>query len=167
MTVQWLTLLYFRGLDDLEKELGLYPDDAAVWTTVPGVTNSAGTLTLHLCGNLQHFIGAKLGGSGYVRSREHEFAVRGVPRAELKAEIARTRQAVAATMAVLSEAALQEVSPDVPNGIRLPTGLFLMHLSTHLAHHIGQIGYLRRVVTGNPASAGAVGFGGFAPAVMP
>lgn len=165
--VQWLTLLYCRELDDLEKELDLYPDDATVWATVPGVTNSAGTLTLHLCGNLQHFIGAKLGGTGYVRDREHEFAARGVPRVELKAEIARARQAVTATMAVLSEATLAEVYLYVPTGMRLPTGLFLMHLSTHLAHHIGQIGYLRRVVTGSPASAGAVGFGGLAPAVMP
>jgi len=55
----------------------------------------------------------------------------------------------------------------VPNGMRLPTGLFLLHLATHLSFHIGQAGYLRRVLTGDTASTNAVGFGGLASAVLP
>ena len=31
-----------------------------------------------------------------------------------------------------------------------------MHLATHLAFHLGQAGYLRRALTGDPASAGAM-----------
>ncbi|MGE0392854.1 MAG: DinB family protein [Vicinamibacterales bacterium] len=165
--VPWLTLVICRELDDLDKELDLFPDDATVWATVPGITNSAGTIVLHLCGNLQHFIGAKLGGSGYVRNREREFAARDLPRAELKAEIARTRHTVATVLPAVPATVLDEVFLHVPNGMRLPTGLFLLHLATHLSFHLGQAGYLRRALTGETASTGAVGFGGLASAVMP
>lgn len=167
MTVQWLSLLYARELDDLAKELDLFMDESRIWATVPGVTNSVGTITLHLCGNMQHFIGARLGGSGYVRNREHEFAARGVSRADLKVEITRAREAVTSTLTVLPESQLAEVCLFVPNGMRLPTGLFLLHLATHLSFHIGQAGYLRRVLTGESTSSGAVGFAGLASAVMP
>ena len=167
VTASWLALLYCRELDDLVKELELFPDDALVWATVPGITNAAGNLVLHLCGNLQHFLGAKIGGSAYVRDREREFAARGLSRAELVAEIGRARAAVTSALADLPESRLGEVFLHVPNGMRLPTGLFLLHLATHLAYHVGQIGYLRRVLTGQPVSTGAVGFAGMAPAVMP
>ena len=167
MNAQWLSLVFCRELDDLVKELDLFPEEAQIWTTVPGVSNSAGTITLHLCGNIQHFIGARLGGSGYVRNREHEFAARGVPRADLTAEIGRARAAVVSTLATLPESQLAEVCLHVPNGMRLPTGLFLLHLATHLSYHLGQAGYLRRVLTGESASTGAVGFAGLASAVLP
>ncbi len=167
MTVRWLSLLYARELDDLAKELDLFPDESQIWATVPGVSNSVGTIVLHLCGNMQHFIGAKLGGSGYVRNREHEFAARDLSRADLKAEIAHARGAVMSTMAALPEAQLAEVCLFVPNGMRLPTGLFLLQLATHLSYHLGQAGYLRRAVTGESTSSGAVGFAGLASAVMP
>ncbi len=167
VTVNWLMLCYCRELDDLVKELNLFDEKAQIWATVPGITNSAGTLTLHLCGNLQHFIGAKLGGSSYVRDRDREFSARGLTRAELAAEIARTREAVVQTLARVPEARLAEVCLFVPTGMRLPTGLFLVHLATHLSYHLGQVGYLRRVLTGTTAGTGAVGFGGLASAVMP
>ena len=42
--------------------------------------NSIGHLVLHLTGNLSHFVGGQLGGTGYVREREREFAETQVPR---------------------------------------------------------------------------------------
>ena len=167
MNAQWLSLVFCRELDDLAKELDLCPDESQIWATVPGVNNSVGTITLHLCGNLQHFIGARLGGAGYVRNREHEFAARGASRADLNAEIVRARDAVVSTLATLPESRLAEVCLFIPNGMRLPTGLFLLHLATHLSYHLGQAGYLRRVLTGEATSSGAVGFAGLASAVMP
>ncbi len=62
MNAQWLSLVFCRELDDLVKELDFFPDEARIWTTMPSVSNSVGTITLHLCGNIQHFIGARLGG---------------------------------------------------------------------------------------------------------
>jgi hypothetical protein len=44
----------------------------------------------------------------------------------------------------------------VLGGIRLPVGLFLLHLCAHLAHHLGQAGYLRRALTGEDRSAGPI-----------
>ena len=76
-----------RELEGLKREIALFPDDASVWQTVPGVTNSAGNLALHVAGNLQYFIGGVLGGTGYVRNRELEFGRRSGTRAEIAAEL--------------------------------------------------------------------------------
>src|SRR5436190_4511608 len=68
--------LLVRELQACEREIALFPDDESVWRTVPGVTNAAGNLAMHLAGNLQYFIGAVLGETGYVRNRELEFGQR-------------------------------------------------------------------------------------------
>jgi hypothetical protein len=44
------------------------------WTKPVQPGNSVGHLVQHLTGNLNHFVGAQLGKSGYVREREREFA---------------------------------------------------------------------------------------------
>ncbi len=152
----WLEALLVRELDALERELDLFPDDASVWGVVPGVTNGAGTLALHLCGNLQHYVGAVLGGTGYVRDREREFARRGVPRAELAAEIRRTAAVVRTVLPGVAPDRLAQEYPEAVGGVRLPTGLFLLHVASHFAHHLGQIGYLRRALTGDNRSSGAL-----------
>ncbi len=74
-----------RDLDGMLAELDGYPDDASVWALPDGIANSTGTLALHLAGNLRHFVGGQLGGTGYVRDRDAEFADRGLSRDELRA----------------------------------------------------------------------------------
>ena len=55
--------------------------------------NSIGHLVLHLTGNLNHYIGALVAGTGYVRHREHEFTdPTGYPRDEV---LSRFHQAIA------------------------------------------------------------------------
>ncbi|HYG82853.1 MAG TPA: hypothetical protein VD861_20825, partial [Pyrinomonadaceae bacterium] len=66
--------IYLRDISTLRSELDLYPDDKSLWQTVPGLSNTGGTLVLHLAGNLRHFIGAQLGGTDYVRDRASEFS---------------------------------------------------------------------------------------------
>ena len=73
-----LGILLRRELAALRRSVEAYPDDASVWALPPGVPNSAGTLVLHCAGNLRHFLGAVLGGDGYRRDRDAEFARRGV-----------------------------------------------------------------------------------------
>ena len=97
-----LTTLLVRELKAFARELDLYPDDASVWKTTPGITNSTGNLALHVAGNLQHFIGAVLGGTGYVRNRELEFSRSSGTRAEIKAELAAAITAVEKTLPGLS-----------------------------------------------------------------
>ncbi len=145
-----------RELQAFRRSLAAYPDDAAVWQPAAGLPNSAGTLALHVAGNLRHVVGAVLGGSAYVRRREEEFSTTGVSRAELDGLLARTAEEVRATLDRLDPAALGRDYPTAVGGLRVATGDFLVHLCVHVAFHLGQADAHRRAVTGNPAGIGAV-----------
>lgn len=145
-----------RDLDAFTREVELFPDDELPWATLPGLSNSAGNLALHVAGNLQHFVGAVLGGSGYVRNRDLEFSRRQGTRAELVTGLAQAREIVDSVVGRLSDDDLAEPYPELVGGRRLVSGDFLLHLSSHLAFHLGQAGYLRRALTGEATSSGAV-----------
>jgi len=145
-----------RELAALRRAVEIYPDDASLWAQPAGLPNSGGTLVLHLAGNLQHYLGAVLGGSGYRRDRDAEFARRDVPRAELLAQISAAESAVDRGMGSVSEAALVAPYPETFAGRSVATGDFLVHLATHLAYHLGQLDYHRRVVSGDNRGVGAV-----------
>lgn len=156
MLLQHLKALYLREIATLERELDLYPDDASVWKELVGLPNSAGTLFLHLTGSLQYFFGAVLGKSGYLRDRAAEFTRRNVSRSELKEELSSARQSVLAGFASLSNDDLEQVFPVRFADVDFSTELTLLQFSSHLAYHLGQIDYHRRVVTGSTASANAI-----------
>jgi hypothetical protein len=145
-----------RDLRALRREIEAYPDERQLWEAVPGLPNAGGTLALHLAGNLQHYIGARWGGTGYVRDRAAEFARRDVPRAELVAEVERARVAVAAGLARMPTSALAIDFPEVVGRSHVRTDEYLVHLCTHFAYHLGQLDCHRRLVTGNHAGVGAL-----------
>ena len=145
-----------RDLNALRREVEAYADERDLWRTAPGTANSAGTLVLHLTGNLQHFFGACLGHTGYVRNRAAEFSRRDLPRAELLREIEAAREALKTGLARVSPGDLEGEFPELVADARLTTGEYLVHLATHLAYHLGQVDYHRRVVTGNSTVVGAV-----------
>ena len=145
-----------RDLAGFALELDASRDDASVWALPPGVNNSTGTLTLHACGNLRHFIGATLGKSGYVRDRDAEFAVRGLQRVELEMLLAVTRDEVARALDGLHSDLLPLDFPIPVGKTTLSTGRFLVHLATHLTYHLGQADMHRRVVTGQSNGLGTV-----------
>jgi hypothetical protein len=151
---QDLTLILVRELEGFQRELQRFPDDASLWQTLPGVSNAAGNLALHVAGNLRHFIGATLGRSGYVRDREREFGQRSGTRADVIAELAAAITTVRGVLPTLSpeQLAAPFVHAGVPDG--LPTHRFLTHLAVHAGFHLGQAGYLRRCLTGDTQSAG-------------
>lgn len=151
-----LRTLIIRELRAVQRELDLYPDDASAWKTIPGVPNTGGTLALHLAGNLQHFIGAILGRTGYVRDRDAEFARRDVPRAELKAGLDAAIAAVERTFDALPPGALDAPWPEPIAKKTVHAGTFGLHLLSHLAYHLGQIDTHRRAVTGNAAGVDAI-----------
>jgi uncharacterized damage-inducible protein DinB len=148
MNVEYLRRVLIRDASTLRDELLAYPDEHQIWATPSGTRNSAGTLVLHLCGNLQHYVGAQCGGTGYVRNRDAEFSRRDVPRLELLAECDAALDALTRGFAGLTDEALSRPFPDRLGGATLPTGLALLHMATHLAYHLGQIDYHRRLVTG-------------------
>jgi uncharacterized damage-inducible protein DinB len=145
-----------RDLRTLRRELEAYPDERQIWRAVPGLPNSAGTLALHLAGNLQHYVGACLGDTGYVRNRDAEFSRRDVSRAELLEEIERARAAMAAVLPRVSAEALQRDFPEAIADAHIRTDEYLIHLCAHFAYHLGQLDSHRRIATGNPAGVGAL-----------
>ena len=152
-----LRRILLRDIDTLRREVDLYPDDESLWREVPGLPNPGGTLILHLAGNLRHFIGGVLGKSGYVRDRPAEFSTRGTSRQELLGLIAAAHDEVDGALTRLDPAVLEEPYPEPMRGQHYPVHLFLLQLAVHLTFHTGQLDYHRRVVTGDRASADAVG----------
>lgn len=113
--------LFVRDLQQLIAELEAYPDDTSVWRVRGHIVNPAGTLALHLIGNLSQFVGADLGGVPFERDREAEFARWDVPHAELIAGLREVSARVVAALDGLDEARLDEVSawrvPGFPEAI--------------------------------------------------
>lgn len=151
-----------RDLATLMREVEAYPDDEGPWADLPGLPNATGTLVLHACGNLRHFVGHVLGGSGYTRDRDREFAARGLPRADLVAELEVTRREVQQALAARTDEALAAHSPVRIGEWTVQASALLVHLVSHLAYHLGQADVHRRLTTGNPAGVGAVGLDGVA-----
>jgi hypothetical protein len=147
MLVPAIAAILDRDLRALGREIEAYPDERDLWTEVPGLPNPAGTLILHLTGNLQHFVGAALGRTGYVRDRPAEFARRAVPRAELLREVEAARAAVKAGLCGAAAPDVRAEFPEQVGGVRVGTGEYLIHLAAHFAYHLGQVDYHRRVVT--------------------
>jgi len=145
-----------RDLSTLRREVEAYPDERELWREVPGLLNVGGTLVLHLTGNLQHYFGARLGRTGYVRDRSAEFARRDVARSELLQEIEAARTAVLAAAARVGADQLGADFPELIGGARIRTDDYLLHLAVHFAYHLGQLDYHRRLVTGRSAGVGAV-----------
>ena len=141
-----LAELYERDLNKLKAEIELYENEADLWKKPGDVPNSAGNLCLHLNGNLQHFFGAVLGATGYVRDRDAEFSSVGVSRETMIADIDSTLSVVKSTLAKLSDDDLAAIYPIEVFGKPMTTGFFLTHLATHLDWHLGQINYHRRMV---------------------
>jgi uncharacterized damage-inducible protein DinB len=158
MLIPTVRTLLLRDLAAFQQELEAYPEESLIWATPPGIANSAGTLALHAAGNLQHYIGARLADTGYVRDRAAEFARRDVPRGELIAELTRASEAVGPTLDRLDPALLATEHPDsFTGGRRVSVGGLLVHLATHLTYHLGQLDYHRRLVTGAGAIPGVLG----------
>jgi uncharacterized damage-inducible protein DinB len=148
--------LLFRELAALRRELEAYPDDQTVWEKPESLPNSAGTLTLHLCGNLRHFVGARLGQSDYVRDRPREFAARDISRADLLRDVLEAEAEVRRVLPAMTDAQMEAPYVDPLFDHTFSTGDFIMHLCSHFAYHLGQIDYHRRLVTGQNVSVGAV-----------
>jgi len=146
MITEDLIRIFERDLDQLEKEVRLYPDEASVWTIGGDVKNSGGNLCLHICGNLRTYVGKILGGSDYVRNRDVEFSAKNVPRVEIYAAIHETRHVVTTTLRRLQPTDLEKIYPTEELGYSMTTGFFLVHLASHLNYHRGQVNYHRRLL---------------------
>jgi Protein of unknown function (DUF1572) len=146
-----LAALFYRDLTRLIQELQAFPTDEILWRGAPGVKNSAGNLVLHLEGNLREFIGRQLGGVAYSRTRDLEFALSGLSRDDLVDRMEQVRELVAKVVAQLSDSDLSATHPERVLEIACSSHDLLVHLHGHLNFHLGQIDYLRRILTEGPA----------------
>ena len=154
-----ITTLLVRELEGFKREVDLFPDDETLWQTVPGVTNPAGNLAMHVAGGLQYLVGSVLGKTGYVRNRELEFNRRSGTRAEVQAELDQAIEIVRAVLARLPESTLLAPFPEPVLGLEFGTRIGLLHLCVHAGFHLGQAGYLRRALTGTAQSSGPLPLG--------
>ncbi len=135
-----------RDLNKLIEELNLYKTGEDIWKIKDGISNSAGTLSLHLVGNLKHFIGTALGKTGYVRERDKEFSLRDIPRDQLVMDVKDTIYVLKNTLSRLSEEDMEKDFPLPINNSVSSTATVLIYLLAHLNYHLGQVNYHRRLV---------------------
>lgn len=138
--------IFKRELQKLDDEVASFSDDAMLWKTSGEIKNSAGNLCLHLCGNIQHFVGAYFGKTGYTRNRDAEFTAGNIAKEKLIEEINNSKQAVESAFANLSDDDLEKIYPQNFFGKEVTAGYFLIHLISHFDYHLGQINYLRRML---------------------
>ena len=146
MLLDTLRQLFARDLNRLQQEIELYEDEHRIWHVEKGIANSAGNLCLHLVGNLTTYISAELGGVPYTRDRDGEFSQKGLPRLELIQQITKTRTEVDEALRRLPASALSAEYPLQVFESKTSTEYFLIHLATHLAYHLGQVNYHRRLL---------------------
>ncbi len=148
MEASEIAQVYLRDLDKLFKEIDGYASEVHIWMVKPGISNSAGNLCLHLIGSISHFIGATLGNTGYIRKREEEFSIKGLPKSELLAKLSDCKKMI--------NEVIHNLSPDELNreykfdfaGKKSVEG-YLLFFAMHLNYHLGQINYHRRLVEAN------------------
>jgi len=141
-----LQILFARDLMRLKNEIEQYHTETNIWITQPEISNSAGNLCLHLLGNLNTYIGAEIGNTGYIRQRELEFSLKNIPRTNLIEAIETIKQIVHNSLEKLTEEDLQKEFPIQIFAEPHTTEYILIHLTTHLNYHLGQINYHRRLL---------------------
>jgi DinB superfamily len=149
-----LAALFKRDLTRLAQELRAIPSDGALWMKPPGISNSIGNLVLHLEGNLREYVGRQLGAVPYARQRDLEFSQTGLPLENLRARVEPLATLIPEIITSLSDADLKRLYPEEPFNSPISTGQYLVSLNCHLNYHLGQIDYLRRILT----QGGAVDF---------
>lgn len=142
-----LKSLFTRDLNKLKSEIEQYQNEQNIWRIDQNIANSAGNLCLHLVGNLNTYVGAELGKTGYVRDRPLEFSLKDVPRTELISKVEATIKVVNDSLDLLTD---EDMERDYPL-VKVVEGgnsivFMLMHLFGHLTYHLGQINYHRRLL---------------------
>ena len=146
MLIETLKILFNRDLNKLKFEIESYEYENQMWAVNNDISNSGGNLCLHLIGNLNTYIGAEIGKTGYIRNRPLEFSSKDIPRSELIQKIEDTIIVVNNALEILNEKDLNAIYPQIVFEKEMTSGFFLVHLSTHLAYHLGQINYHRRLL---------------------
>src|SRR5229473_167037 len=120
-----------------------------LWTRTYPYGNSIGNLILHLTGNLNYYIGAQVGGTGYVRQRPLEFSNTGLPKDEVLREFDKVIEIVIATIGKqLDDDWAAPFYGELESESKTRFSGFLA-CAGHAYHHVGQMIYLQRELLGS------------------
>jgi hypothetical protein len=145
MQTQTLQQLYNFEIENLAKEISLYSTDKNLWIIKENISNSSGNLALHIIGNLNHFIGATLLQTNYVRNREAEFADKNISKDILIEQLKNAQEIVNQAFDKMNEVDLLKTYPYDFMGSNT-TGFYITRFLCHLSYHLGQINYHRRLL---------------------
>ena len=140
-----LANFYERDIRKLIEEVNLFRNEEDLWRTQGSVKNSSGNLVLHIIGGLNHFVGATLAQTGYVRDRAREFSDKGVERKDLVAQLEALIPVINKTLNALSPEQMEAGYPIFFDKAGTSTSYVLVQLFAHLNYHLGQVNYLRRI----------------------
>lgn len=146
MVIATLQKIFKRDLEKLKQEISLYHDEKNLWVIDKNIANSAGNLCLHLVGNLNTYIGAEIGKTGYIRNRDQEFSQKNIPQQQLIKMVEDTITVVEDGLNKVNEDDLEKEYSLLVFKEKTSTGFFLIHLAVHLDYHLGQINYHRRLL---------------------
>lgn len=138
--------LYLKDIEKLKIEISSYKNESDLAIVKGQILNSAGNLCLHLCGNLQTYLGAMLGNSGYIRNRDKEFSEKNYTKTSLLAEIDKAKSAVELCFSKITEADFNNKFPETPHWEGYSIIHVLIICEAHLTYHLGQINYHRRLL---------------------
>ncbi len=136
---------YENDLRKVIAEINAYQNEEDLWILDGQISNSAGNLALHLIGNINHFFGAVLGGTGYQRERDLEFSSRNVTRQDI---VKRLKQSIVVLRETLSNLSDEAFTSDYPGEFGKDvqkTETVAVYMLSHLNYHLGQINYHRRL----------------------
>jgi hypothetical protein len=133
---------YFEHLAARIERLARTLSDEELWANPFGFGNSVGRIVVHLTGSLNHYIGAGVVGTGYVRDRAGEFSDPSrLAAEELLGRFRDTMGMVVRTLRSQGEAGLTTPVTGSGEPVRDRFGLFLV-CAAHVSNHVGQIVYL-------------------------
>ena len=154
-TTSLAKMALIEGLEKLGDEVRTLAEplsEEEFWSKPLDPGNSVGHLVLHLTGNLNHFVGGQLGGTGYIRDREREFTESRLPS---KADALKGLDEAVATfrriVSGLDAEQLAAAHPEARFGVVIKA---LTHLLTHFALHRGQMSYIARLLKRPLATSG-------------
>jgi uncharacterized damage-inducible protein DinB len=146
MLIETLKSIFNRDLLRLKSEINSYKDESNLWIVEENIANSAGNLCLHLIGNLNTYIGAAFGKTNYIRNRELEFSLKNISKKELLNQIDNTILVVEMSLNNITEEQLISEHEILVFDKKTTLEFLLVHLTTHLTYHLGQINYHRRLL---------------------
>ena len=137
--------LYINFLNSLRDEISSYKEPDHIWLLKGSISNTPGNLCLHICGNLNHFFGAVIGNTGYIRERDQEFSKKNLSREELLNGIEQTKIMIGKVFDDLTPDDINKIYPINKFGENVTYGFLFSRLVSHLSYHLGQINYHRRI----------------------